>query len=114
MEVAEQAPRLTRHVAGVSLRSHASPSFGHACLGRGRPVLDLVGIGQSPSHPLDKLSRKMVAFEVAWDHPLLKHDGLVASIWPICGYENSWHREPPSVVGVPMLAGRPWRPLKAG
>jgi hypothetical protein len=43
-------------------------------------MLDLVGIDQSPSHALDELSRKMVAFEVAWDHPLLQHDGLLALI----------------------------------
>jgi hypothetical protein len=47
---------------------------GRACFGYGWAVLDLVGIDQGPSHPLDELSGKMVAFEVAWEHPFLQHD----------------------------------------
>jgi hypothetical protein len=43
-------------------------------------VLDFVGIDQGPSHPLDEPGRKMVTFEVAWDHPLLQHDGRLALI----------------------------------
>ena len=48
--------------------------------GGGGPVLYLIGIGQRPSDPLDELSREVVAFEVAWDHPLLQHDGHLVSI----------------------------------
>jgi hypothetical protein len=76
-------------------------------------VLDLVGIDQSPSHPLYEPGRKVVAFEVAWDHPLLQQDGRLASIGPIRRYENSWHREPPWVVGVTIVARGPCQRIKA-
>jgi hypothetical protein len=77
-------------------------------------VLDLVGIDESPSHPLHEPGAKVIAFEFAWNHLLLQYDGRFVSIWPICRYENSRHCEPPFVVGVAILARRPCQRINAG
>jgi hypothetical protein len=77
-------------------------------------VLELIGIDQSPSHPLHEPSRKVVALQVAWDQPLLQYDDALAAICTICRYENLWHRGPPFLVGDTIVLRRPCRRLKAG
>lgn len=54
-------------------------------------MFDRVGVVNSPAHPLDQLSGKMVGLQIGGGYPLSIHDPVRGLIGDIGNYEYLWH-----------------------
>jgi hypothetical protein len=76
-------------------------------------VLDLVGVYDRPTDPLDKLTGEVVGLEVGGADSLAIHDGARVSLGRIGHYEYLWH-EDASLLGIPRVVAVAWRQVKIG
>ncbi len=56
-----------------------------------RSMLELVGIQNRPSHPLDEMAREMIGLEIAQRHPLAVDNGSRGLVGGIRDYDNLRH-----------------------